>query len=397
MKFFNNRWIRILLLLAIILVIATTTFQQSFSHRSIDGIVNAHVINIRSPIEGIVAVDDDILPGHVVNQGDYVGKVDNVLIDYSYIMELRTERNFLSERVSTLNDAIDSLNSVKNSLLINLSNFKQQRSEELANRISSFDSQIGSLQSELNFQRRRLNRYNRLLETNVGGVSIQDVEEIQSIILSLQHNINSLTSQKESEEIRLESLQTNTFLNESNNDLPYSGQVKYQLKIRIIEKNQILVETRNRISQIEDQIVIEALQKEKEREFRINSPVDGIVWRRYVHQGSMVAIDAILFEIANCDSLFIEAQVAERLFDRIDIGQEVKFRFMNDGTTHRGVVRSKHGVATIYQDNSLAAVIDDTSHRYNRIVVEPTNPEDINKRENMCNIGRRVIVDFPRI
>ena len=399
MKFFNNRWVRLLLIISIIIGISVAFLPRLFYNKNVDGVVNSHVTTLRSPIEGVVRLDNEqFRQGTPLSYGEYIGKIDNVLIDYSYLMELRTEKNFLEKRVSSLRNSTNDMISMRTELYDRISKYRDYRSDELGQRIASMRSEVSALQATLNYEVNRLNRFTSLLNSGLGSVSEQDVDEKRSIVSSLRYNIQSLNHEIESLETNLEAINNEVFLGEGNNDLPYSNQRIDEINLGIIRQQAQISETIERISQIEDQITIESEQKNREQSYTMISPVNGVVWRNYIGHGSSVAIDAELMKIINCDSLFLDITVSEGLFDNITPNQKVDFRFFDSNKMHKGTVRSIQGVGMIPVDNTVAAVVGDgdDSKRLNRVIIDIDEIEQFQSYENSCNVGRRVVVVFPK-
>lgn len=62
----------------------------------------------------------------------------------------------------------------------------------------------------------------------------------------------------------------------------------------------------------------------------LRSTANGIIWSIHAHSGQSVAAGDTIATLADCDAAFIHASVDQRLYNRLRVGDNAKFRF-HDG------------------------------------------------------------------
>ena len=381
-------------LIALCVFIATFV-PKLFNYRNIDGIINARTMTLRSPIEGIFEFNGEIpLIGAHIQRGQVIGFVKNIRLNKSYLYELITEKNSLLARVTALDVKIVSLEAIRETLVQRLNVYQHFTLASLNDDLDSLkmvQEQIAVIEK---FGIEELERQQALLLT--GAVSVSEHGQIRTERERLrfkfrenQHQITSINHQ-------IEAIKQFVFLGEGHNDVPYASQRMDEIDITLASVSALQKEAERRIVMIADQLIEEENRLKEESVYKVVSPFDGILWRLPITQGSTVVIDTELIKVIDCNNVFIEALSQEKHFDEFQKDQSVKYRLYGNNQYHTGTIVAVQGSGFIPDKKNLAAALDTYERKENRVLIELDPEQNISLNTTFCQVGRRVVVLFPR-
>ena len=392
MHLFNKQYVRILLVILVLLGAALAFVPRIWSYQTVDGIVNGHVLTITSPIEGIIHTDTSIAVGSSVKIDQNIGIVDNILLDRSFENELQTELSTLESRIRALTESNTKMSEMYDRLSTQTDQYQTHRLLELQSQRQSAEYDVERLVHELEYQTRSSERINQLAVKRYS--SDQDTDESVFRVNAIQAELNAARKQLDAIDTNISAVQNRSFLDSGNNDLPYSQQRADEILLRILQQSAQITEDSSRIEKIRSQLLIEQNRLDRNISYPIVSPVNGFIWRSYVHDGAVVAIGNELLKILDCESTFLDVLVNERLFNNVSIGDTVRYRYRNEYVTRTGTITDVQGPAVIKDDRTLAASVPDQSNtrkNYTRVLIQPDHRStDATTR---CDVGRRVIVN----
>ena len=145
------------------------------------------------------------------------------------------------------------------------------------------------------------------------------------------------------------------------------------------------------------QVDEEQTRLNKNQQYTVISPVNGIVWRVIKQPNAPLVINSEIIQLLDCDSVFLDVVVSERYYSSLIPGTTVSYRLYGDDDSKTGVIDSVQGSGIIDHDTTQSATLDVDGEKEFRINIK-INQKDIDKTSNnYCQVGRRVIVKFPRI
>jgi multidrug resistance efflux pump len=112
--------------------------------------------------------------------------------------------------------------------------------------------------------------------------------------------------------------------NVGRNDLPYAQQRLHEVSMRDFEVSSLLAEAEGELEQLAPQIREAAELVASRTKQTVNSPVEGLVWRRRIVKGAKVDEHAELARIMDPSRCFIEAALSPKDFTIVRIGDKVR-------------------------------------------------------------------------
>jgi multidrug resistance efflux pump len=184
-------------------------------------------------------------------------------------------------------------------------------------------------------------------------------------------------------------------LGEGYSDAPYSQQRIDELLARLIEAKA----ERESMQQTERELA-SRLGEEQRREaaiqtYTVNTPIAGVVWNLHIAADGVVARNAPLADVVDCQRAFVEARMPERRYDDVQIGETVDVKLFGNHQKIPGTIQAVRGQSAVVNRESLAASL--TQHRTQEamtvsVAIDADGLQQVAK--GVCQIGRSAKVYF---
>lgn len=384
---------RILLSVAILGAAAFGMSPSVFVIPSIDAVVNAEITVVSSMTEGTVRGGPPAV-GTQVGKGSPVAEIYNNRQDQSFKGELRTEIFSLKERIGALNRQEVALRGIADELASRVRTYSDFTRKHIVKRLAEAEAEREAIAAERQHAKRELKRQETLLSKDATPKA--KFEEAEFKLKQLEARFSERTAVIERLTVRRQSVEQATFLSEGQNDVPYSQQRLDEIRLRLFDLEARRSEYSIRVREIEHQLMTEVARLAATRLTRLNSPVDGIVWKRFVKPDNEVVIGTELVEIIDCKSAFLDVSLDEESFARIRIGDEAEVRLVGADTAFTARVRAVRGAGAVTQDRLLAARPQTRGPRESQAILSFDPQQHGGSIENFCLIGRSAEVAFTR-
>jgi multidrug resistance efflux pump len=364
---------------------------------SAQAIVNAQVITLSSPIEGVVTLAPPP-SGSLVAQGSLLLQIDSPVPDEKHLDELKTELKTLTERVAALKQHLAQIETLKRELLTSFDKYKDSMITRIADELAEAKSEGQAAEAELRLRdfevareealdRRGFGRPNELKETRFAAeVTDKKVARCRAAVARLSHQI--------------ESIKNGVFTGpgDSRNDVPYSRQRAHELTVQQLDDEAAIREHQARLGRLEEQIASEAERLRQQSSHQLTAPVDGIVWRPFVAAGCSVGPQTELLQIVDTSTIFIDAKLNEKYADDVRPGDKVVVRLTGSDIEVPGTVRQVVGEVLSAEDRTRAVeAVKTTTGHYVHVIVDFDKTAAGASEFNQCLIGRRAEVRFPEL
>jgi multidrug resistance efflux pump len=363
---------------------------------SSQAIVNAQVITLVSPIEGVVTQPPPPL-GQLVSQGSVLLQIDAPLADLKYLDVLKTEVATAVARVAALSQHRARTEALKHDLEISFNKYKvsmvQRLEHELAEARSEAEAAEATLRQreseekeELAISRRSMGSQRELNQARfTSEVASRNAERTRTAVARFTDQLDSLKKG------------IFTGSSDSRNDVPYSRQRIDDLTVQLVDDEMRFQEEQAKLLRLRQQLETEAGQARQRSSYQLKAPADGIVWRHFVTQNSSVGTQTRLVQILIASSTFVDASLPEKYADDIRPGDKVVVRAMGSDLESPGTVRYLIGEEARVKDDTLAAASPEVGRHEVHVIVDLDQGLSGAIDFNQCFVGRRVEVRFPGI
>ena len=289
----TGRIIKTLIGLAILVFAVWTPVRQLFQVSSAEAIVNAPVVTLRSPIDGVVTFTTAGV-GDSVGEGDVLVRVANPNAD--------------------LTGLDDATRAVQDSL---------ERRDLLVARIESLEAQRADLEAQLeSFREGRI----AILTARLGNPDLPGWQRTET-------------------EIELAALREGAFLGDSYNDRPSSAQRLDQIAIDLANAEAELNANLARYPRLLEAEGTELVRANQASRAAIVAPGDGSIWELLASEGEQVRAGQDIVRLLDCSRALVSAVVSESTYNQLDVGMAARFTYRDGGESVVGEVVQLAGVA----------------------------------------------------
>jgi hypothetical protein len=184
---------------------------------------------------------------------------------------------------------------------------------------------------------------------------------------------------------------------DSRNDVPYSRQRIHEIAMQQLHDESEIREQTMRIAQLNRQIRDEGERVRRRSDYRLDSPVGGIIWHRSVAAGSPVGPQAELLRLVDRSTLFVDATLPVRYSDDIRPGDRVVIRAVGSSVETAGRIRYVLGESAL--DHSAAVEVPRSDPQELHVIIDFSRDSAGEGRgaaaPDAFPVGQRVDVEFP--
>jgi multidrug resistance efflux pump len=352
--------------LALASVVLVPSFWSITSNRAV---VNAPVVGVHAPIEGIVT-PKAMAVGQAVRAGQILLRIDNGLLDQGPLEKLRTEEVVLSERIAALRDYHAALGLLKADLAASVEAYQAATLLRLEQEMAAAQHAAASAEAVS-----KLRAYEDTLSTRLAStksISQQDGIAARHKVEESLHSAGQGKAVVQRLEVELAAARKGVYVGAGDGraDVPYSKQRLHEVLIRQAELKSSIQELSARLGATKRELSREEQRVQQQGSQEVRAPSDGIVWRRHVNTGTRVAGPApVLLDLVNPDEIFIDALVTERYAGFIRVGDKVRIKFIGSDEAAGGVVKQILGRSGSWDHRLLAAEVLPADKREVHVIV----------------------------
>lgn len=383
----KTRVVRISAASLVIAASASTVFPHLTSYVATSAMVNAPLISVKAPFDGIVRQPSEELAA--------VAPVDRPL--FSLIAE-RTDRQaiiaLVAERES-LAGKRDSLLRLEASLREQARELETRRSTHISELQGWLDARIESAMARESGARIQQHHAQAILERNEklvssGTVSTSLLDDDRAEARAAEMDIADASAVRRSIEIEKRAIDAGVALDDAAGGFTLVTNRMDEISMRLAETRQQVAEADARLDALATQL--KSLEDRLAR-FDVFEPTSGphtVIWKSSPPKGTAVMTGDEVARVLDCSSRFIEVSVAERHFERIRTGSPVEVKLKGSSKWFGARVEAIRGSGVRLDSTALAAVPDrDNRGQLNVLVRLPAS--DLSRPgvvQAFCDVGR---------
>ena len=356
---------------------ALTTYQQVVVRVSREAVLNARVVSIRAPMDGIVKAAANT-PGTSVRAGASIGQIDDPTADDARSFQLQldlsaTEREHaaLSRRLADLQRARDEANAQAESYRLGRIRQVELRIEEARAGIAAAVARAAEATAAAS-RGAALHEHGYMADAAYERLLYQR-EIAQQESTAARKRLDTLT-------VELESARNGTYLGDNYNDVPSSVQRARELAVRIDETRASLDQLEQKSETIAAQLAAERKRLDSRSSATLTAPIDGNFWTVQATAGEYVRKGQELFTVLDCSTVVVTASVSERDYNELHLGEMVRFRVSGSGREYSGRI-TKLGLTSTGRSFAIAP-----EERHHQVAVQLLDVPDSDS--DSCAVGR---------
>jgi multidrug resistance efflux pump len=355
-------------------------YQQLVLRVSRDAVINAELAVIRAPIDGIATASVTV-PGAAVATGEPLGHIDDPLPDDNRLVELRREASAVEIENAALKARLADLEEARHEAQAQAEAYRLGRVRELQLRVEEARADRAALSEQQKNAEAEAARgaalYARGFQSGAAQDRLEHAGEIaRQNVIAAQKRLDALA-------VDLDAAQTGTFLGDSYNDAPSSLQRARELALRVAETRAALDDAGRKAAALADQLAAEEKHLAFHSHAALAAPVGGRLWTVLAQPGEYVRKGQEILTLLDCSTAVVTAALAERDYNRVRLGDPVRFRVSGSNREYPGQI--------IKLGSSAAFAIPPVPERQQIVVALSGVP---NQGEDSCAVGRTGEVTF---
>jgi multidrug resistance efflux pump len=386
------RFSKIGLALAFLAAAAYFFHEQVWTTTSLEGTLTSPLITIRSPIDGVVTENSTTI-------GTAVAQHEGLFVIEAHQLDTRLRAELEAKLVATQQQGL-----VIERKIADLSTLRTQL--QARNQLHR-ESTLARLETLIGGTTAELNRAKAVMERTQIEVSRAKILSAQGLIAQTtwddavlagqqaRFEVERLTASLKRLTVERAAAKHGVLLGEGYSDAPYSQQRVDELSARVIEAKA----ERETLQQTQQEFA-SRLGEEQRREatirtYTVNAPITGMVWNLHIAVDGVVARNAPLVDVVDCQNAFVEATVPERRYDDVRPGKTVDVKLFGSNHTIAGTIHAVRGQSAVVNRESLAAWLTPQRTREAMTVSVALDTEALQQvSKGVCQIGRSAKVYF---
>jgi multidrug resistance efflux pump len=361
---------------------------------SVDAMVNARIIDIKAPEDGIVE-DFDLKTNAAVQSRQLLFRIKNqhysalpvqIQAVKSRLNQLNAERQEVEKRLSIKQDQIQVVVSEGQAQQAVKAQESQYLQEKLAQEKTQLTREESGLMADIAIAQQRYGLAQQNLErieevAQAKGVSEKLLSDFKDAVAQRQSELNRLTTQKATLRAQQASLPTSQNATTARNQLArtpsnYDPNIRLQeLRAQRAQDEQAIVTLNQRIQDADKELAeFTKMQRASPNQQDILVPVkQGIIWNLTTSPGRVVKSGDLLGQVADCQQRWVDAWVKEADVHLIDQSRPPESEWAGDAPPPRlgKVTVIRAGIGRLAIGSDVPVAIDPTQpHRYAQVRVE---------------------------
>jgi multidrug resistance efflux pump len=386
-----RRWVRVLLGGGLVGLGAWTVVPGMIHPISTDAVLNAEVVTVRAPIEGVLAGAGFAI-GDRVAAGETVARIKSFHSETARRDQAALDLAAGRRLAEALAGEVSELAALDRRLLRETAAYGTAATARLE--LSEAQSQARARAAEAVLARVRLDLARRRTLLDKGFVAPAAVEAAEADARSAQANVEAAQADARRVAAELKAARHGTFVGDGFNNVPYSRQRYDEVHLKLLQRRSDLAAARARQGEHAARLAAEEADLARLSDAAIVAPAGGVVWQRFAGDGDGVRPGDPVLGVVDCRALFLTAVLPKRFFPEIKAGDRAQARLQGDAEPVAAVVQSVRAGSGV-QANASAAVTSSAEEGHDVVITLAIEASRLGTRsDNLCQVGQHATVTF---
>lgn len=311
---------------------------------SVEAVVNARIVTLRSPIEGeVVASPAELQAPGILPRGIALLHVVNARADRGRLDELNGRVARLGSQRQADETRLVSARSGKTSLMRRAEAFRVGRIEQLKARVTELESDAAAAAGR--GEEATEDRDRAALLARSGSVSKVQLAHLTRLATIAVGTATAARARLMSTAIQLASAKDGILLGDDDADLPNSVLRDDELRRQIADLEAEIASLDAELREARQQVVAEQARFGVLDEVTMTVPASGRIWEAVVSPGEHVRAGQDLVRLIDCSTAVVTADVTESVYNRLTFGSTAQFIPADGGPDLAGHVVQLTGIA----------------------------------------------------
>ena len=384
---------RIILALLLLGLLLFVYVPRLFYTYSINAAVSARTVQIVAPIPGEITFDLPLF-GQELKKGQEIASFHNNTVDKVKLEQLSIDQKYYKERIAASEQEIK-----KNKILFDeLAKSWQKYLDSMEQRsilaLNKSEDRQQQLLAALDMAWRDFNRKKDLADR--GFVSRSEFDTSRSRYQEAQETVDQAENDIRTYLSQIEAIRQGVSVNtDGRSDYPGQKQKMDDIQMKINDISSRIEEYKVKLTNIADVQKAEQTRIDLLSNRKVESPVNGAVWRLFSAKGTFVEQNTPIMEILDCSNVFVDVALPERLFEKIKPGQKAYIKLNGSSSEVEGEIAYVRGGSIDPRVAGLMVGLPNVQRQREIQVLVKFNEESLKQvKGDFCHVGRTGQVRF---
>jgi multidrug resistance efflux pump len=380
---------RILLGVGLLGLGAWTTVPELLHPTSTDAVVNAEVVTVRAPVDGVLSGGQGVAVGDRVTAGDALAHIRALNPDTArrdaLTLDLAAQRQLLAALLAEDRE----LAALDRELAGRAAAYRTATSrrnvlarDEAAAELRAAEAQQAAAAAELARKQTLFDKDLLAPPALAGARAAMDAAAAR---------VNAALAAAAQVAAEGRAVARGAMAGNGAEDTSYANQRRDEVRLRRAGRQVEIAQARTRVAELDRQLGAEARRADQAAEAGLRAPVTGVVWSRFASDGASVRAGDAVMGVVDCGKLFLTAVLPKRYFASLKAGDTARAHLAGTDEPVTAVVESVRASAT--QANAAAAVTPAVEDGREVVVTLAVHGNRLgNRSDNLCQVGQHAHV-----
>ncbi len=385
--------LRVLTMTVLVTVIALSLFPRVVSHISTSAVVNAPILVIRSPVEGVVE-DYALANGTLVSRGQDIVVFREAGTDLTNLTELEARLTVAKAAIAAVEARIEDVEGIRQSLETRHRAYRDWHSEVLEREVEELEAELRGAVARLSSLEQDAERKAQLHKNRM----VADRERLEAVTLVAEQieRVKGIKARLSARRLKLGAMQDDILAGTAGANTSYTLQRQDEVRLELARLRDELTDHRAELTALEAQRAAALEIYRNDNRITLASPIDGVVWRSASLSGRPVLPGDEIVEILDCRARYLEAYLPESLMGVVGVGDLADVRLTGETQSFSAPIVSILGNGARFDHVELAAHSTAPKAGKMRVLVALTPETLALDRGKFCHVGRTAQVSLPR-
>lgn len=379
----------------VLVAAAVVLSPHAFNFVSRSAIVNAPVISIKSPFEGLL-MSRPRRPGEPISPGIPVVEISASMGTTVEVARLTAHARALGQERGAILDELSSLERLDGDLKDRMRMVTTLTGDVLRLRRDGLLSRQRAAQDRARSLEAEADRVEQLARS--GAVSTAHLERTASDARAAREEIGALDAELSQIALELQAIEQGTMTTVGMEDGSYAQQRRDEVAIRLADLRTRAAVLSAQIDSMHDQIRVMRSELLRLEHFAPQFDNGAVVWTASPAAGSAVATGDEVLQVLDCSRRFLEVTIPESAYSKIAIGARAWVRLNGADQVFWAEVESLRGAGSQPETGRLAARPEEVEQGSLSVMLllEPVEVTSPDVAQRYCEVGRTAEVRFDR-
>jgi len=390
----NGGWLlRVVTAAALLVVVALSLFPRFVSHISTSATINAPILIIRSPVEGLVE-EYSLENGEVVRRGQDVVVFREAGTDLTQRADLEARLRIAKSAQRAVRSRIAQVEAIQRNLVRRQKIYRLWHTAILEREVEELQAQVRGATARLNAMERGAERIAEMRNRRI--VSENEQRETSTQLIEQTEKVRELVARLAVRRLKLNAMRDGVLAGTDGTNTPYTLQRQDEVGLELARLNDELIDHEAEAAAVEEQLEKELEIYQSENRVALTSPVAGVVWRSASLSGRPVLPGDEIVEILDCGARFLEAFLPEGLMGTISVGDLADVQLTGETRSFAAPIISILGNGARFDHVELAAQDNTPKSGKMRVLIQLSATDLSFDNGKFCHVGRTAQVSLPR-